>query len=320
MHVSERQLRDWLLLFPRHPVAWLLAAGILVFVLVNRAPKESPPSTAPATTQRTAPVLSRTDRARQYAWLTRKRAAAYEPLLQRIQIPDGFARMEVEAGSFADWLRHLPAMPADVPVIDGRGKQVRSAADSAIAAVIDLHPSNRNLLNAANMAVRLRAEYLWSAGRMGESRFTFTSGEPFDWTRFTLGERPTARGRSVTWKKEAEPGADRGTFAAFVETLMRFSSSINLERDTVPAEGDVRPGDVFVIVGRPGHAVVILDVAVASDGRRVGLLGEGLTPPQSFHVLRGKDGSPWFELNRENPLSTPTWSTLTWRHCRRWPE
>lgn len=321
MRVSPQQLRDWLLLFPRHPIAWLLAAGLLVVILANRAPRPTNPGgETPASSRDARPALSRAERARQYAWLSKKSLANYQPLLQRIASPDGFARVDAPSGSYAEWLRHLPCLPEIAPVFDGRGKIIRPADDPAVAAVIDLHPTNRNLLGAANMAVRLRAEYLWTAGRMADSRFTFTSGDPFDWKRFADGERPTVHGRNVAWKSEAPPSNNRGTFTAFVETLMRFSSSINLERDTRPADGDVQPGDLFVIVGRPGHAVIVLDVAVDANGRRRALLGEGLTPPQSFHVLLAADGSPWFLLDRATALNVPTWGTLTWRHWRRWPD
>ena len=40
-------------------------------------------------------------------------------------------------------------------------------------------------------------------------------------------------------------------------------------------------------------------------------LGEGFTPPQSFHVIRQSDGSPWFSLNRAAPISIPTLNAST---------
>lgn len=319
MAVSARDVREWILLFPRHPLAWLLAAGVLVFVLANRPRKANVVDEPPASSRSSVTSMSRSERVKQYAWLNKKSQTAYAPLIERIPVPSGAKRVEAAAGSYADWLRHLPCMPAGTPVRDGKGRQIRAGDDPAIAAVIDLHPSNRGLLNAANMAVRLRAEYLWSAGKMSESHFTFTSGDLFEWKRFAGGDRPTVHGRNVTWKHEAQAAETRGTFAAFMELLLNYSTSINLERDTHAADGEVQPGDLFVMVGRPGHAVVVLDVAVGPGSGRRALLGEGLTPPQSFHVLKNADGSAWFVMNPGAPIKTATWGTLTWRHWRRWP-
>jgi hypothetical protein len=71
-----------------------------------------------------------------------------------------------------------------------------------------------------------------------------------------------------------------------------------------------------VLPGGPGHAILILDVAEAPDGRRVALLGQGFMPAQDFHVLRA-GASAWFSLDGED-VDTPFWpAPFPWSSLRR---
>ena len=97
----------------------------------------------------------------------------------------------------------------------------------------------------------------------------------------------------------------------------RFGDDI--DRSTIePIAADLRPGDFFIQLGSPGHAVLVLDLAVDARGRRVALLGQGYMPAQDFHLLRAGDGSAWFRLRGGVPLRTPLWpKPFLWRQLRR---
>jgi len=332
MDVTPQQAREWVRLFPRHPALWLLVAAALVALLARRA---QPPDQLPRPdlTSLSATDADSADRDTRYGWLSRKERARYQPLADRLPPPAGFMRVAVAAGSFGDWLRHLPCAPPDTPVRDGHGKPLRPADDTALAAVIELRPGGPRLLGACNMLIRLRGEYLWSAGRLDGLVLHFTSGAEYPWKRFAAGERPGVRGREVTWKLNEDPAATRAVFTAYLEMLFAYSSSISLEHDTLPAgDAPILPGDLFVISGRPGHAVQVLDVAEgpagAADAPRATaiLIGEGHTPPQSFHVLKGSDGSAWFIVQPPRPdrpgapIALPTWPLVEWRSRRTWAE
>src|SRR4029453_284111 len=51
-----------------------------------------------------------------YPWLSARNMAKTAPLCDRIAPPEGFERMKIASGSFADWLRRLPTQPSDTPV------------------------------------------------------------------------------------------------------------------------------------------------------------------------------------------------------------
>ena len=84
-----------------------------------------------------------------------------------------------------------------------------------------------------------------------------------------------------------------------------------------PAERRVMPGDVLVVGGNPGHAILVLDVVENKNGERRILLGNGFMPAQEFHVLQGQ-GSPWFyEQYLDYGLHNPLWKPFNWSHLRR---
>lgn len=320
MDVTPQQAREWVRIFPRHPLFWILAAAAIVFLLTRLAqpPDEVP---RPRDAAPTGPAIDATARAKQYAWLSNKERQRYQPLAERFPTPAEFQRVAVATGSFADWLRHFPCAPPDTPVKDGHGKPARPATDPAVAAVTELRPGGPRLLGAANMLIRLRGEYLWSAGKLDGVVLHFTSGAEYPWSKFAAGERPTIQGRAVSWKKTQDAAATRSVFIAYLETLFAYSSAISLELDTQPAgDAPARPGDLFIVPGRPGRVVQVLDVANGPNDALALLLGEGATPPQSFHVLKASEGSAWFTLKPGGTLALPGGAPAEWKHRRRWAD
>ncbi len=314
---------QWREPFPSHPLVWTVLAGLLVMVIVARPGTAPQPAASVAT-----PVLSPSpprvelpiaERARQYAWLSRASLKSYEPLVRRIDDPPGFRRVAVVAGGFDEWLRHLPVQPAGAPVRNGQRKTVVPGDAPSLAAVVDLQPGNSNLLTAANIVLRLRAEYLWAAGRREALTFHFTNGQPFEWSVWREGVRPLVSGREVTWQRNEQPDESRTSFTGYMETLFRYGSVYSLHRDTRPVSDEtVQPGDVFVVPGRPGQAVLVLDVATDAAGRVRALLGRGGAPSQTFHVLAAAPGSPWFELRPGTNVRLPDGGSLSLRQLRRW--
>lgn len=185
-----------------------------------------------------------------------------------VPVPDGYTR--VEADGWGEWLRGLPVLPegSEVHLVNGQVKPNQHSHYRVIA--LDVLPFQE----CADSILRLRAEYLVSHGRT----FQF-SGLSFS----------------------------RGTRAAFDRFLNRVfvtKSTANMAGEMqAPKEAGIRPGDVLVHVGHPGHAVLVLDVVEKGSRRPVRqiLLANGFMPAQQFHILLNPKGGVWFD---EQDLAT----------------
>lgn len=271
----------------------------------------------PVETEETASRLI--DRPKQYAWLSKQEKTTYAPLALRIPDPAGFCRVKATAGGFADWLRHLPTAPPGTPVKTAKNQIVRAGDDARLAATVVLQPRGGKLLDAGNMLVRLRAEFFWAAGLKDRTAFRFTSGHLATWADWAAGVRPFVQGRNVEFRKIDPPDEGRESFTCYLEAVFRHGTVYSLMQDTFPmTDGTIEPGDVFVRPGRPGHAVLVLDVAVSEDGRVSVLLGQGGTPPQTFHVLRDPALGDWFPVNRSDPIDLGPAGTFRLKDLRRW--
>ena len=81
----------------------------------------------------------------------------------RISPPPGYESLSTRPGSFEEWLTQLPLKPGRPPVLLYDGKEKRD--QDAHHAIIDLDVGDRDLQQCADAIIRLRAEYLWAAGR-----------------------------------------------------------------------------------------------------------------------------------------------------------
>ena len=263
-----------------------------------------------------APAAAEPDRA--YPWREAVEPAA--TLAARLPPPPGFVRPPVPPGSFAAWLRGLPLKPGRPQVMlhDGRAK----ANQAAHHAVLDIDVGRRDLQQCADAAIRLRAEYLFAAGRPEAIRFNFTSGHPVPFSRWAKGERPVVRGNTVSWTRGARPDGSWASLRRYLDVIFRYAGSHSLSRELAPVAdpGTVQAGDVFVRGGFPGHAVIVVDVAHGPRGARAFLLAQSYMPAQDPHVLvnpRDPGLSPWYATGFGATLVTPEWIFAS-GELRRW--
>jgi uncharacterized protein DUF4846 len=243
-----------------------------------------------------------------YPWLER-----YDPqqsVEARISPPSGFTRVEVRPGSFGEWLRGLPLKPGRPPVhlFDGRLK----VNQEAHFAVLDMDVGPNDLQQCADAVMRLRAEYLFAAGRKQDIAFRFTNDDRVDFLRWSEGWRPAVHGERVSWTRSAAPSAAYSSLRSYLQKVFEYAGSASLSRELLRvAEVErIEPGDVFIHGGFPGHAVIVLDVAEREGGKRF-LLAQSYMPAQEMHVLRnpaGDPADPWFDTKFGDRLETPEWT------------
>jgi Domain of unknown function (4846) len=243
-----------------------------------------------------------------YPWLTQ---APARTIADSFTPPAGFVRVPVADGSFGEWLRHLPLAPTGTPVrfYDGSEKPDQSE----VAAVIDIDVGSANLQQCADAIIRLRAEYLFGRGAAGDLAFDFTSGDRYRFQSYTEGVTPAVAGATVTWRTGRRQDLSHESLRRWLDIVFTYAGTLSLRRELrpVPRLSDAAIGDVLVHGGTPGHAVLIVDLAVeAASGRKLALLAQGFMPAQSLHVLRNPLApalSPWFALADDQPIVMPQW-------------
>ena len=259
------------------------------------------------------------DWSQQYAWLSAEQRRAYRPLVARIEAPVGFRRAAVVPGGFADWLRHLPAAPVHTPVETAGGRIVLGADHPNLACAIRLQPNRPKLLRAANMMIRLRAEYIWATGGLDRLGFHFTSGQRAGWSAWAAGARSIRDGGRIRFADAGLVDSSRDSFCAYLETIFHHASATSLLDDTRPVpDQSVEAGDILLRPGRKGHAMMVLDIATDGRGQVRLLLGQGGTPAQTFHVLRSDGGSPWFPIAQSQTIGLGQRGEFETTHLRRW--
>jgi uncharacterized protein DUF4846 len=250
-----------------------------------------------------------------YPWLSK--TAPVRTLEAAIAPPPGFTRVPLEPGSFSAWLRDLPLRPAGTPVRDFQGTEIVAGDDPFVAAVVELDVSPAGVQQCADSIIRLHAEWLWSQNRKDRIAYSFTSGHLARWTEYAAGDRPEVSGTKVSWVHTGTQARSRAAFRAYLDMVFTYAGTHSLASEkNRPAREDIQPGDFFVEGGNPGHAVLVLDVAVNAAGERVALLGQGSIPAQDFHIFTPGQGDPWFSLEADE-LVTPVWTPFPWSSLRR---
>lgn len=214
--------------------------------------------------------------------------------------PAGFTRVAAD-----DWGRSLgalPLAPAERPVLTHDGRVV-----SRTDRVIDIPLSKGDLQQCADSLIRLRATWLKDAAK--PVSFHATSGDPIPYARFSGGETPYAKGKGLAWRQ-----GSTGRWEDYLRLVFTWAGTWSLETyDTVRATGALKPGDLLLEGGFPGHTVVLLDVATRGDETLV-LVGEGFMPAQSFHVEIGPHAG-WHAWTAEG-LDLGHWSFEPTHHRR----
>ncbi|MEJ7666645.1 MAG: DUF4846 domain-containing protein [Hymenobacter sp.] len=83
--------------------------------------------------------------------------------------------------------------------------------------------------------------------------------------------------------------------------MFGYAGTLSLSREVRPVPlAKSEPGDVLVHGGRPGHAVLVADVATnPRTGQRYLLLAQSYMPAQNIHLLRNVDQpalGAWFAV------------------------
>ncbi len=232
-----------------------------------------------------------------------------------ILVPDGWVRSQVTPDSFGAWLRDQPLKPPSsrIRLYNGNRKLLRHA----LYQVVDLPIGNKDLQQCADVAIRLRSDYLLSRGRISDIAFNFTSGDRARYSDWISGYRPIVEGNVVTWRRISRVDSSYENYQDYLTTVFMYAGSYSLSRELekVRDADQIVAGDCFIKGGFPGHVIIVVDVAIDTvSGERIVLFGQGFTPAQDIHIIRNPSDSelsPWYRIGLGRKLVTPEW-TFEW--------
>jgi hypothetical protein len=244
-----------------------------------------------------------------FAVLSLCKPIAAQNTVGNIAVPWGYTR--VEADGFGEYLRSLRLKPKGTPVklYDGKTKYWQGGA----FAVVDIEIGTKDLQQCADAVIRLRAEFLWHSKKYDQIHFNFTNGFKADYIRWVKGERISVKGNTVSWYKSTGEDYSYKSFRKYLDVVFSYAGTASLSRELVPVKiSDIRIGDVFILGGHPGHAMIVVDMAVDGQGHKAILVVQSYMPAQDIHVvtnLESLQDSPWYIFDDStNKFIFPEWS------------
>ncbi|NEM97231.1 DUF4846 domain-containing protein [Pontibacter burrus] len=242
-----------------------------------------------------------------------------ETITERYPAPTGFTRVRAQANSFQAYLQNFKLKPHGAVVHYYNGKVKPN--DGVYDAVLDIDVGNYDLQQCADAIMRLRAEYLYSQKSYDSIHFNFTSSFTANYSKWQQGYRINVKGNDVNWFKKAAPATNYSSFRDYLKIVFTYAGTLSLEKEMKPVTIDeIQIGDVFIKGGSPGHAVIIMDMAVNTQtGEKLFLLAQSYMPAQEIQILQNSmnpELSPWYSTKFNGPLLTPEW-TFQKSHLKR---
>ncbi len=226
----------------------------------------------------------------------------------RYNVPKGYKRVAVENGSFAHFLRNQKLKPYGEKALyfDGRAKRSEGIYDS----VIEVDIGTRDLHQCADAIMLLRAEYFFQRKEYNKINFNFVSGFNAQYSKWIQGYRINPNGKGSYYKK-GSPSNTYKDFRDFMTIVFAYAGTPSLEKEMTPQSlKDMKIGDVFIMGGSPGHAVIVVDMAENDIGEKIFMLAQSYMPAQQTQILinpNDRNMGVWYSLKEEETLVTPEW-------------
>ncbi len=248
----------------------------------------------------------------QYSWLANYNYQ--EALINVVKTPAGFKRTNAQKNSFAAWLQHLPIKTNDntVYLYDGNKKRNQNAQFK----VVNIDVGDKDLQQCADAVMRLRAEYLYATNQQAKIKFNYTNGVSIPFSKWSSGHFPKLQGNKVVWVA-AQNNTSYSSFKKYINNIFTYAGTSSLSKELQSIElKDIQIGDVFIYGGFPGHAVIVVDVAInTTTGDKCFMIAQSYMPAQNIHVLKNPtnaDLSPWYSVSAcKNQIITPEWTFET---------
>jgi Domain of unknown function (4846) len=210
--------------------------------------------------------------------------------IKKIPLPAGFNRVTADSASFSAYLRNIGLKEQTIVYLyNGQPKHNQTAQ----YALLNISVGNTDLQQCADAVMRLRAEYLFAEKQFDKIIFFDNDNTHYTFTA------PYSRDH----------------FDKYLNRVFGMCGSASLSKQLKPVNSfaAIEPGNVLIRGGFPGHAVIVMDVAVNEAGKKIYLLAQSYMPAQDIHVLKNpmnEDLSPWYEVNDDHIIQTPEYTFM----------
>lgn len=219
-----------------------------------------------------------------------------------IPMPEGFARVAAQPGSFAEWLRDIYLRKNNIVYLYN-GQPVEQ--QTLHYAVLDISTGNRDLQQCADAIMRLKAEYYFSRKEYYNISFPGAKSAVYNFDAYA--------------KKQNCYSHD--CLLKFMETVFINCGTYTVDEMTKPVNiNAMQAGDVFVKAGAPGHAMIVVDAAENAAGEKIFLLAQSYMPAQDMHIVINPTNtalSPWYKVMNYEKVITPGW-VFSKNQLKRW--
>jgi hypothetical protein len=201
-----------------------------------------------------------------------------------IPLPAGHVRKIIIPNTFTDFLKKIKLKKNKTVFLFNRELKKNQTAQFA---VLDIPIGDKDLQQCADAVIRLRASFLFNQKRYNEILFIDNNGKSFPF----------------------RPPYTIGNFDKYLFQVFGNCGSASLAKQLQSKKlNDIKPGDVFIRGGFPGHAVIVMDVASNKNGETIFLLAQSYMPAQDIHFLKNpinQNLSPWYSISSSDKIITP---------------
>jgi Domain of unknown function (4846) len=230
--------------------------------------------------------------------------------IKDIPPPKGYEKSQNTEGSFGFYLQNIP-LKKDKTVYLYNGEKKRN--QTAQYMVLDVSVGTRDLQQCADAVMRLRGEYLFKQKAFDKISFKSVEGHVMRFVNWANGSRNLLKPQDLTATLKPDADVSYATFLKYMDFVFAYASTLSLEKEMKPVANvsDIKIGDVFIKGGAPGHAIIVVDVAINKQTKKKAfLLAQSYMPAQNIHILNNPNDakmSPWYAEAFENQLITPEW-------------
>ena len=235
-----------------------------------------------------------------------------DALINCVKVPEEYERIPAEIGSFESWLRNLPLKQGNPPIYLHNGAE--KSYQGGHYAVVDIDVGAQDLQQCADAIIRFYAEFLYSKNDFDKIKFKITNGDVVTFRKWISGYRPIVSGNTVTWYMQVEPDSSYENLEKYLKFIFIYAGTYSLNQQ-LRKVGDINEmviGDIFIQAGFPGHAIIVVEMAINKiTGEKIFLLCQSFMPAQDIHILQNLNDpgmSPWYRLNFGDTLHTPEWT------------